>query len=645
MVGRETELEDLKTLIEQSEKVVVVNGLGGIGKTTLAKRYLAIHNNDYDHIAFIEVSVDEEKGQSNFISAVANDPIIHENLGITLNPKLDETKRTRLIMNGLQQLEGNNLLFIDNATGDLPTSQVTLPTPPRWKVLVTSRVRLDQFALFALDSLSMEDGKILFEKYAGKVDGDALEELLELIDCHTLTIELLAKTYAKSLTMKNVGELVDYLKSNQLHHERLAKEITSEHANNKEITAYSHLLSAFILTDLTDREKWLLKQFTVLPPKPLTVEFLFDLLETKIGEEQEELSDLLQSLHKKGWLQESRRQEFFIHRMIQSILSYQLEINFQDSKNLVEGVTELLSFDQAKDNPIDKFQWVEWGENLLHWFKHSSEPEVFSLMNNLALRYQDLGDYQKAALLLEETLDSDLKNFGENHSTVARTRSNLAVVYSYLGDYQKATELLEKAVESDLQNFGGNHSTVARTRSNLALSYLDQKDYQKAVKLLEKVLTSDLQNFGENHPTVARTRSNLAVVYRKLGDYKKSIELHEKALEFDLKKFGESHPKLATRRSNLALTYQDLGKYQKAADLLEIALASELRSFGENHPNVARCQLNLGAVLINLKEYQEAHKLIERAFKIFIDRFGASHPDTERTKGWLDKVKGLLAGK
>jgi signal recognition particle GTPase len=51
VIGREDELEDLHKLLFDNKHVVVVNGLGGIGKTTLAQAYMSLYYDDYQHIA------------------------------------------------------------------------------------------------------------------------------------------------------------------------------------------------------------------------------------------------------------------------------------------------------------------------------------------------------------------------------------------------------------------------------------------------------------------------------------------------------------------------------------------------------------------------------------------------------------------
>ncbi len=53
-VGRENDLKRLYESLHQSKKVLLLNGMGGIGKTTLAQAYLTAYGDAYEHIAWIE---------------------------------------------------------------------------------------------------------------------------------------------------------------------------------------------------------------------------------------------------------------------------------------------------------------------------------------------------------------------------------------------------------------------------------------------------------------------------------------------------------------------------------------------------------------------------------------------------------------
>ncbi|GJQ58866.1 MAG: hypothetical protein D8M57_01965 [Candidatus Scalindua sp. AMX11] len=53
IVGREGELNDLHKRLFDNKQVVLVNGMGGIGKTTIAQVYTAKYWDEYRHVAWI----------------------------------------------------------------------------------------------------------------------------------------------------------------------------------------------------------------------------------------------------------------------------------------------------------------------------------------------------------------------------------------------------------------------------------------------------------------------------------------------------------------------------------------------------------------------------------------------------------------
>jgi tetratricopeptide (TPR) repeat protein len=191
-------------------------------------------------------------------------------------------------------------------------------------------------------------------------------------------------------------------------------------------------------------------------------------------------------------------------------------------------------------------------------------PKNGTYLNYTGLVANTLGRFGAAKDYYEQALASDLKTYGEDHSTVAKDRNNLGSAWQALGDYQKAIVYLEQALASDLKTYGEDHPTVAGDRNNLGTAWHDLGDYQKAIVYLEQALASDLKTYGEDHPKVAIIRNNHGTAWLALGDYQKAIGCYEQALASDLKTYGEDHPQVAIYRNNLGSAWYSLGDYQKA---------------------------------------------------------------------------------
>jgi len=102
----------------------------------------------------------------------------------------------------------------------------------------------------------------------------------------------------------------------------------------------------------------------------------------------------------------------------------------------------------------------------------------------------------------ERELAQREKDLGPEHPDVAESLSNLAILYNQQGDYDKAQPLYERALTIWERVQGPNSSDVAHTLTDLAVLHLEQGRDEVGRPLLERALEIQRQNLGDDHPDV-----------------------------------------------------------------------------------------------------------------------------------------------
>ncbi|KAJ7800540.1 P-loop containing nucleoside triphosphate hydrolase protein [Mycena olivaceomarginata] len=238
-----------------------------------------------------------------------------------------------------------------------------------------------------------------------------------------------------------------------------------------------------------------------------------------------------------------------------------------------------------------------------------NHPDTLRTIGSLASTYSNMGEHQKAKELKDIVLEKQKQLLGDNHPDTLLTMGSLAVTYTDLGEHQKAKELEDIVLEKRKQVLGDNHPHTLYTMSNLASTYSDLGERQKAKELKGIVLEKQKQVLGDNHPLTLYTMSSLASIYSDLGEHQKAKELKGIALEKQKQVLGDNHPDTLCTMGNLACTYSDLGEYQKAKELNSTVLEKQKHVLGDNHPDTLRTMDNLAITYSNLGCHQEAEEL------------------------------------
>ncbi|WP_444994502.1 tetratricopeptide repeat protein [Aliikangiella sp. IMCC44359] len=616
VIGRQKELEDIYKHLTSIKRALLLNGMGGLGKTTLAQAYLTQYWSYYNHVIWVESS---NKGLK---YDIISDSILLQNLSIKTEQNEIDFIFSQ-VMNILRQTQATpGLLIIDNASKSLNKYYDFLPTHSEWHILVTSRELIKNFEVMKLDFLSTKDSVELFLTHykRGKLDKSEIKDIIKSVDNHTLTIEILAKTAQRHRTA--FEQLKNALQDNLTTRVNISHNSTNKRLQN--ITSY--LCSIFDAQQLDDCTIWLLKQFVCLPSELLTFGLLKELLTGAI--DSSNLSDKLEGLVEDGWLLYNKMTDSYkMHQIINSVLLKLLNISPQDIENLAISITNKLELNKFKANYIECLQWDIYGESILGIFSKNENIIKFKLRRNLALVKRELGSYVQAKLLIKENI-RQIEKADENQDLLAESYYNIAILYHILSKYKQSTFYFIKAIELNEAIYGKLSLEAAYCYSDYGLLLRTLGRPTLAKLYLDKALVIDKLILGDNHSSTAMSYSNLAQIYQDLRDFNKAKELLEKSLEIDEMNYGETHPLVATRYSNLSLVLLDLKQPNDAELLMKKAIHSDKTTFGAEHPSLAIRYLNMSTIYLNLEQYPLAQSYVEDSITLNENFLGVKHPDT-----------------
>ncbi|PAU93630.1 hypothetical protein CK503_10775 [Aliifodinibius salipaludis] len=257
---------------------------------------------------------------------------------------------------------------------------------------------------------------------------------------------------------------------------------------------------------------------------------------------------------------------------------------------------------------------------------NSSHPMVATGLSDMAKLQKNKGNFAKAESLERKTLEIQRATLGPNSIETGKTMSALAYVIGRQGDHQAADSIYQKALKLQRANPEAGDSDIASTISDWAFSLRQLGKYEKAATLKKEALTIWRNQYGEIHPYVLEQLNDLAIVEEERGDFAKADSFYQKALSVNRQLYDEPNPNTAQLLNNIGTTNIKAGRYDKAEPYLKKSLAMRKEILRPMHPSMAESYINLGRLYIDMEKYQEALQLIQKGLKIDKEQYGDDHP-------------------
>jgi len=621
IIGRKKELKEIDEFLNSSNSLLLINGIGGIGKSTIASYYLHSQKDKLDYYGFFE-------GVESFTSEL-REPL-----------DLKQEKQQDAFMEALaklRKLEGEKLLVIDDVKGieenQEDIERILELKNSGYKILLTSREEIEDIELYYLDVLSMDDAKKLFNSIYEIENEVLLEEILEYLDCHTFFVEMTAKTLKskKTLTPELIKEKFENGEFSTIKRKR--KESFNDYLNE-----------LFSFDELDDEEILMLKQLSVLPSIEIEFTFLQEIFDKK---DDEEFEELLNYLCDKGWLS-SFENGYKLHQIVKEFLLLEENIiSFEEIEAIVNELITLLKTSNAIEMVENNRENIIYFESLVGILDklEIENKKIGTFFNNLGLTYHYLGFYPKAESLYIKSIKM-LENFLEEEYydiEISYTYNNLAELYRLMGVYSKSEPLYLKSLKVLKNILGEEHSVIATIYNNLGMIYYSMGLYRKAEPLYLEALRLREKLLGEEHFETTTSYNNLAEFYNHaMKEYKKAESFYLKSLRLKEKIFLEEHPDTATAYNNLAGLYESMKEYEKAEPLYLKALMLRENLLGEEHSDTATSYNDLGFLYHSMDKHKKAELLYLKALKLREKLLNKNHPDIAQSYNNLGGLYNLM---
>ncbi|KAI8935807.1 hypothetical protein NX059_007324 [Plenodomus lindquistii] len=248
--------------------------------------------------------------------------------------------------------------------------------------------------------------------------------------------------------------------------------------------------------------------------------------------------------------------------------------------------------------------------------------------------YADQGRLGEAEQMYERALRGREKALGAGHTSTLQTVNNLGVLYADQGKLGEAEQMYKQALRGREKALGVSHTLTLQTVNNLGILYQDQGRLEEAEQMYERALRG-YEALGVSHTLTLQTVSNLGILYRRQGRLEEAEQMYKRALPGKEKALGVSHTSTLQTVGNLGILYINQGRLEEAEQMFDRALRGKEKVLGLGHPLTIDTVNNLGILYQDQGRLEEAEQMYKRALRGQEKALGASHTLT------LDRVNNL----
>ena len=594
-VGRDALIDSIHAAYG-ARNVVFLHGMGGIGKSEIAKQYAKRFRADYDTVVFARYTTS--------LAALIADDTIFAMSGLARRTRADNTQQTdeEYARDKLKALRASaskrTLLIIDNfdVTKDPLLQELTGDCP--YRVLITTRCKPEtgKYHVIPVRELDDEALRAMVIAYADPEDcpldpeDPAFPALLTLANRHTLTLELIAR-FISLRGLDDVGEAIGLLQANGL----------SILGDSGDENGYQRICDLFRLTALSDTELTFLRCLALMPPAGVEQKLFRQWCGDGYAARSRLMSLSLISI-------DPLTRRLSLHPVIREVIINELKPGYDHCRAFIDRCA-MVGQDRIP---------IIWGME-------------YSLKQTYLECYQSIMEHMPGIT-------------ADNYTAYA----NMSILVNFVAPFPEAIALQERIFASACSLFGPESSLTMQARGRLAWKYLNAQYAEPAVEHYRIVADYFLANpdytTRESHDTIRTCGNALLVLYLQNGDQaciSQARHYLDAAQAYGVSMMGSLSGVDEEFRRNMEYQcaclardyyryYEITGDDSQAAQQLEALHQAILYHIKTYHtpldPDLSSFHRHSANLAIRGGRYEEALQHLNEAHKLYLKYFSTKNP-------------------